>query len=188
LSLKQLSEHTVRGRPTANDEDPHFIQRDICANEDETHATWEFNPADVVADGPVCVATGVGAAGIPCHFKAALAGRLSGGWTITPALPGARQVKADHISYSYDKTAWHLSGCGALLVPILDATGRYCTACCSCGCGACRKRRACENLGAGGRSTGRCGPPGGPGRASLPFPGNPPLPSCGPPARGLDVI
>jgi hypothetical protein len=81
-------------------------------------ALQRIDPADVVADGPVCVAAGVGPAGASCHFKAALAGRLGGGWTVTPALPGARQVEADHISYSYERAAWRMAGGGALLLPI----------------------------------------------------------------------
>lgn len=82
-------------------------------------ALQRIDAADVVADGPVCVAAGVGPAGAPCHFKASLAGRLGGGWTITPALPGARQVEADQITYAYEKAAWHLAGGGVLLLPIL---------------------------------------------------------------------
>lgn len=89
------------------------------------HAFERINPAEVVLSSSQCARVGVPATDGSCLVAGALAGRLDGGWVLTPASSPDRslQLATTDISYTYSQGAWRLSCGGNFLLPALLLLG-----------------------------------------------------------------
>ncbi|CAM2164549.1 DUF3592 domain-containing protein [Burkholderia latens] len=81
------------------------------------YALQRIDPATVVATGAECAAAGLGPASRSCSFPAALAGRLAGGWSVRPAVPGAREFVSSNVTIAYSRDAWRLAYGGIYVMP-----------------------------------------------------------------------
>lgn len=87
-------------------------------------ALQRIDAAIVTTSGPVCDVfgdrqsdLGAGRADDFCIFSAALAGRLDGGWTVTPTTRPDLRLTSRDVSMTYDRSAWRLAWGAAVWLP-----------------------------------------------------------------------
>lgn len=75
------------------------------------YSLQRIDHADVYIDGHVCQVYSLPATNGACSIKANMAGRLDGGWAITPVdrHMGTFYVDTNDLSYTYTRDQWHLA-------------------------------------------------------------------------------